>query len=519
MINKTLCIAALVSLTGSAAMAAAPLVASAGGDNAGFEEHTGNEPNWDTFWVSERTVELNRLLFEMRDQIAAMATWDGVSPQDLGLLRFNGNNRMPNASGKIPTRGSDVKVASPAGTWHAGSGLGVGKGVGPRSDDDFSGDNRSLARVNLWPGGVVPYTFSDFMINSFFFTADPSPEEVNAASGVANALAVMILIEQDTPLVFVPFDPGGLNAHPVTGFMLWDNIGDGENPPPVEDADDADTDNTVTRVGRNPQPFNPATVPTTIAHGYWQNFPSMVRSMGFAIGLDWEQRHPDRDDFINVHFENIPPASQGGVAWPRQGPTPPGGGDDTPGFPAVIELDDAGQDLFVIADDPSVAPVGAFDLDSMMLIDPFGYNNTLPLYTIRGAYRYRDLDGDGSVDTTPGGPDDLMVADEPVYFSDGDLAAIADLYAISGDLCPADVDNDGQITDNDVTTYLAWYNAGDVRAELTGDVCTDPDGDGISDNGCITVEDLVQFFVNMQQSTGCERSGLGLGGDNTIEPI
>lgn len=515
MISKALCIAAMVGLSGSA-MAAAPLVANAGGDNSGFKEHSGSEPDWDTFWVSERTVELNRLLYDMRDQIASMATWDGVGPNDLDLLRNQGGNRLPNAAGMMPTSGSGVNLAPGAGSRRAGS----GHGVGPRSADGFAGDNRSVARNNLWPGGVIPYTFSDFMINSFFFAPDPSPEEINGAAGVANALAVMILLEQDTPLKFVPYDPTGLNSHPVTGFLLWDNIGDGENPPPVEDFDDADTDNTVTRIGRNPQPFNPATVPTTVAHGYWQNFPSIIRSMGFVIGLDWEQQHPDRDEKIDVHFENIPPAqSPGGVGWPREAPTPPGAGDDTPGFPAVIELNQAGQNLFIINDDPSIFPVDVFDLDSMMLIDPFGYNNTLPMYTIRNPFRFVDLDGDGNVDTTVGGPDDLMVANEPVYFSDGDLAAIATLYAISGDLCPGDVDNDGQITDNDITTYLAWYNAGDVRAELTGDTCTDADNDGIADNSCITVADLVQFFVNLQQSTGCERGGLGLGGNTTIQPI
>ena len=514
MISKALLIAALASLPCSAALAAAPLVASAGGDNGSFEEHKGNEPDWDTFIVSERTVELNKLLFEMRDQIAAMATWDGVSPQDLGLLRFNGENRLPNASGMMPTRGSNVKVAPGVGARQRG--LGSGKGAVPQSANDFAGDNRSLGRNNLWPGGVIPYTFSNFMIESFFFAPDPSPEQVNGAAGVANALAVMILIEQDTPLKFVPYDPGGLNSHPVTGFLLWENNGDGENPPPAEDLDDFDTDNIVTRVGRNPTPFNPATVPTTVTHGYWQNFPSMIRTMGFVIGLDWEQRHPERDEKILVEFENIPP---GGIGWVRPIPSPPGGGDDSPGFPLVAELEDDGQDLFVIADDPAIFPVNDFDLDSIMLVDPFGYNNTLPMYTIRDAFRYEDLNGDGDIDTTPGGPDDLMVADEPVYFSDGNLAAIAELYAISGDLCPGDIDNDGQITDNDVTTYLGWYNARDVRAELTGDTCTDPDGDGIANNDCITVEDLVQFFVNLQQSTGCQRGGLGIGGDNTIQPI
>lgn len=519
MISKALLIAALASLPCSAALAAAPLVASAGGDNGSFEEHKGNEPDWDSFWVSEETVELNRMLYDMRDQIAAMATWDGVSPQDLGLLRLNGGNRLPSASGMMPTRGSSVKIAPGVGSRQGT--LGSSKGVVPQSANDFTGDNRSLARNNLWPGGVIPYTFSDAMIEAFFYVADPDPDQINAAAGVANALAVMILIEQDTPLQFVPYDPTGINAHPVTGFMLWDNDGDGENPPPAEDLDDGDdTDNFVTRVGRNPQPANPEAVPTTILHGFWQNFPSMIRSMGFAIGLDWEQRHPDRDEFIEVHFENIPPAfGDNGLPWLREDPVPPFTGDPTPGNPGFIQESNAPLNLFVIADDPGIFPANSFDLDSMMLLDEFGYFNTLPMYTIRNQYRYEDLDNDGEIDRTPGGPDDLTVADEPVYFSEGDLAAIADLYALSGDLCPGDIDNDGQITDNDVTTYLGWYNAGDVRAELTGDTCTDPDGDGIANNECITVEDLVQFFVNLQQSTGCQRGGLGIVGDNTIQPI
>jgi hypothetical protein len=465
---------------------------------------------WDNPWVSEETVELNRLLYQTRDQIAMMAQWDGPGPLDIHTLRTRDDFSSRRAESASRARGP-VRVVVPGRSARVSAGT---AGVDP-TDPGAGADNRSLARFNLWPNGEIPYTFSDAMIEAFFFVGDRDPEQVNAAAGVASALAVMITMEQETPLRFVGYDPA---QHQVGAILIWDNIGDGENPPPIEDADDADTDNSVTRIGRSLQISNPDVVPTTIAHGYWQNFPSIVRSIGFAIGLDWEQRHPDRDTFIEVHVNNIPPAfAPDGTGWPR---FTTGDGNLSPGFPALIEDNSAGQQLFAIAfNDPTVFPAGDFDLDSMMLIDEFSYNNALPMYTIRDAYRYRDLDGDDVVDTTPFGPDDLMVRREPIFFSAGDIAAIEDLYTpVSANPCPADVNEDGVVSDFDIQLYLGWYAVRDLRAELTGDTCTDANNDGIADGDCIDVEDLVRFFVLLQQSTECGTTA-NIGGSNTLQPI
>jgi len=486
----------------------------------------GSDPDWDDFWVTEQTVEDNQALYEIREQIAATAVWDGIGPGDVSRMMGAGGDwhdlalEHKRLTGDRKVRAGRTKVLS------RNSAAGTDQ-MGPMPDGGYD-DGRSLARAELWPGGVIPYTFSDFMIDSFFGRED-GPEAINAAAGVANAFAVMILIEQDTPLIFVPFDPA---LHSVGGFLLWDNTGDGENPPPIEDLDDPDTSNFVNRIGVSPQPGSLAIPPTTLNHGFWQNFPSMIRSMGFVLGLDWEQRHPDRDRKLDVRFENIPPAfAPDGSAWARPGPNPPigaPGAPPSPGFPGTGFGDDSGADLFIIQqDDPSIFPVDcgcdcdgdgdvdaddeSVDLSSMMLIDEMGYNNVLPMYFIRDAYRYVDLDGmdtdnDGDlVDDFPGSPDDLMTAPEPVYFSTCDLAAIDLLYEISGDLCPADLDGNGIVDPNDIAIFFGWYNSQDPQADLNQD-------------GVITVADLVEFFVQLAQSTDCDRNP-GIAGDNNLQSI
>lgn len=489
----------------------------------------GGGGGWNNPWVSQQTVQLNRFLYQIRDQVAQDAVWFGPGPADVHLRvphGFDGPAPAPRPAPLGTTEPKKGNAAPGVASLRGASALRAGGRtvVLDPSPTGSGHDVRSLAHSNLWPNGEIPYTFSDFMIESYFFpTPDFGPDVYNARVGLANALAVMILLEQETPLRFVGYDP---TQHPIGGILVWDSIGDGwdgglDGPQPPYEIDELDepTDNQVTRIGRSPQPTNPDVIPTTITHGYWQNFPSIIRSVGFAIGLDWEQRHPNRNTYIQVHPENIPPAfGPDGLGWPRP---VIGNGNLSPGFPAVIEDLSFGQQLFAIAqNDPTIFPIGDFDLDSIMLIHHLGYNNLLPMYTIRDQYRYRDLNGDGVIDTTQFGPDDLMFSGrEPIYFSEGDFNAIFTLYTpVIARPCPADINDDGFVNDLDVMLYLEWYNARDIRAELTGDVCIDENGDGIADNDCIDIRDLVQFFVYMQQSTDCGNIG-NIGGANSLDPI
>jgi hypothetical protein len=526
--NQALVIAATLAVAGLAAPALG--VPTLNGDDAATSNgppRVGGGGGGDSPWVSPQTIQLNMLLYQMREQVAAGAAWHGPGPADIRL-------RVPQGfdDGAVPAprpaplgTTAPKKVPGVAKLRGASASRAGGRTVVLEPSPSGGGhDPRSLARSNLWPNGEIPYTFSDFMIESFFFPGpDPDPPTFNAGIGIANALAVMILLEQETPLRFVGYDP---TQHTVGGILVWDSISDGwdsfeDGPPPPFELDELaeGTDNFVTRIGRSPQPTNPDIPPTTISHGYWQNFPSIIRSVGFAIGLDWEQRHPNRDEYIIVHPENIPPAfGPDGLGWPR---SVTGNGNSSPGFPAILEDASFGQQLFAIAqNDPTVFPVGDFDLDSIMLLNHLGYNNVLPMYTIRDEFRYRDLNGDDIIDTTPFGPDDIMFSGrEPIYFSAGDLTSIFTLYTpVIARPCPADLNDDGFINDLDIQLYLAWYNARDVRAELTGDVCIDANGDGIADNDCIDIRDLVQFFVLLQQSTDCGATG-NIGGANTLDPV
>lgn len=85
-------------------------------------------------------------------------------------------------------------------------------------------------------------------------------------------------------------------------------------------------------------------------------------------------------------------------------------------------------------------------------------------------------------------------------FTAGDRAALQNLYgkipAPDGhvgefDPCRADVNDDGRFNAQDIILYLEWYNAGDLRADFA------------PPEGVIDVFDLVQFFVEFQNSFLC----------------
>jgi len=52
----------------------------------------GSDPDWDDFWVTEQTVEDNQALYEIREQIAATAVWDGIGPGDVSRMMGAGGD-------------------------------------------------------------------------------------------------------------------------------------------------------------------------------------------------------------------------------------------------------------------------------------------------------------------------------------------------------------------------------------------------------------------------------------------
>ena len=432
--------------------------------------------------VTEETIAINMELYEMREEIAQQAVWIGPGPNDIQTILAGDN---PDWIDEMRAEAYAIvqKLRSPGGL-PAGIGMnddagdpGAGnsdiawyQGANPAGFDSQP-DNRSHFVINLWPtvqtsGGIVaeiPYTFSNNMIAGFV-AGGGSAEQANAAAGVANAFVVMLLLEQEMPIRFVGFNP---NIHAPTEILLLDSAGTGN---PIDTGDG----NTVSQMGRASS-INAN--PTTMTHNTWQNFPSMIRSFGFVIGLDWEQRHPNRDTYIDVDLAAIPPAG-----FPM--PFPPVNGVEGPGMTTTtnsLGFFDSGPLLFdqtVTVTLTSDTPGCDFDLDSIMLMGPHDFISLQPAYTIKDAFRYVDLNGDGTVDTTEGGPDDRMFSQPfPVFFSDCDRAVIQDLYQTldgpgSGwyfgkdDFCPHDVDQNGIQDARDIRDFIEMFNNRDPAADI-----------------------------------------------------
>ncbi len=435
-------------------------------------------------WISDETIATNQQIWENRVEIAAMAQWIGPGPGniqpivagDQGWLddlreeaeaefRRSGDRNIPitrvlaEAASRVKDRLADVGEP----------GLNGG-GTGP-------GGNEAHRVNRLWPTVLVngsylaqiPYSFDDEMIDAWNNRADPDqdPVEQNAVAGIASSLATMLILEQLAPVRFVGFNP---QVDPENGFLLFSNSGDAEFDPATGIGV-----NTVSRIGRA-NTANDDEEPTNLAHETWANFPSIVRSLGFVLGLDWEQRHPDRDTFITVQPQNI---------LPQDFPLPPAplDGNQGPGVTAVNspdpDLDNpttAGPLLF---DDLALITISVdtpgcgFDLDSIMLLRPFDLGGAAT-YIINDAFRYVDLSGDGNIDTTPFGDDDRMASQPPsVFFSDCDIAALFQMYSVSfrwyyglNPNCPHDVNNDGIQGGDDLQAFVALWEAGDPSADL-----------------------------------------------------
>ncbi|USN99725.1 MAG: hypothetical protein H6810_03435 [Phycisphaeraceae bacterium] len=451
-----------------------------GGDNGG-NDHP----------VSDDTIIANQQIYGMREEIALQASWLGPGPNDLNLIMAGGDwlGQIRRAQHALQDLSSRERRAIFGLKGKSGRGKpGRGKAAaGPASvipptyvGGDDGGDEAHVV-VNLWqtyvtPDGRkarVPYTFSDDVIAAWQDRANPdqSAEDQNAVAGVANTLAVMLLLEQYLPVRFEGYNPDYdagsqilLVASAGTGIFTDDN-GAG-----------VIVANQVSRIGRARQLNVDDTVdPTTMTHCTWSNFPSMIRSFGFVLGLDWEQRHPDRDTYIIVHPENIPPYNFPPPLTPNDGSFTQGltitGRDNDP-----LAGADLGPVLFDIdASNTFMEDAGCtFDLDSMMLIDPYIIATVLSAYTVRDDYRFDDLNGDSILDLTPGGPDDRVVNPPiPLFLSDCDIAQLTATYTrepewyFGDDVeCPFDINADEIQDGRDAALFIQRYLAQDISADL-----------------------------------------------------
>jgi hypothetical protein len=101
--------------------------------------------------------------------------------------------------------------------------------------------------------------------------------------------------------------------------------------------------------------------------------------------------------------------------------------------------------------------------------------------------------------------------------SQGDRQALVDVYGEpprdpgsvgSSDPCRADVSQDGFFNGFDIVIFLEWYNAGDLRADFA------------QPEGVIDVFDLLQFFVDFQNSFAClPTNPPNPVGSNNLDPI
>lgn len=482
MLSKTTLLAALA--VAPVAMSQGVLKADNGDNGVSIGQGEGNLPG--TLWpgdlpLTEETILGNLEIYADREEIALLAVWNGPGPHDIQLIL---SGQYPNwladleaagrewfeAGGSIP----ELKIKPSAGRRAKGRTHDAGL-ADPFNRPGDEPDNRAHTVSRLWPSASVngtflarvPYSFDDDMVAAWALRgADPDdidPEQLNSIAGVASTLATMLIIEQLLPVQFVGFNP---QTDPATGFLQISNQGD-ENFDPTTGIGP----NQVSRIGRANTGNLSEEEPTTITHETWGNFPSIVRSIGFALGMDWEQRRADRDSFIIVQPQNIPP-----FGFPQLNPEV--NGNNGPGTPAVVGpggLAATGPLLFddnTLLTDLFNGSGCSFDFDSIMLMRPFEISG-LPSYIIRDEYRYVDMNGDMVLDLTPFGDDDRMVAPPSIFFSACDIAAITEVYAAGfrwfygfNPNCPHDVNNDGIQGGDDLLEFIDLWEAGASSADL-----------------------------------------------------
>ncbi|MEM1185066.1 MAG: GC-type dockerin domain-anchored protein [Planctomycetota bacterium] len=261
----------------------------------------------------------------------------------------------------------------------------------------------------------VPYTFTEQLIDTFFFGEDVNEDSdaFNAAQGIPNALAVQLILEIDldelqidvdgdgTPetvaLKFVGFNPNvhdrvviwasqGIDPFFVPEFLALDpgntidgpacfNTVDGFGAPTLFDPEaeylsvgtpiDADNDELDIDIQGNA-----LVAERVVDHCTWSSVSSLTRALGFTLGLTWQQMRSDRDTYIEIFPERV-------ITFePTSGPIIFLNGNDTTAAP--LTLAPLGPDTDGI---PDAVPdgwvtFGEYDAFSIMHLDTFAMSST-----------------------------------------------------------------------------------------------------------------------------------------------
>lgn len=230
------------------------------------------------------------------------------------------------------------------------------------------GGARDAFTMSTWPDSVVPYEFH------------PNVNTTNQA----RARNAMDEIEEVCAVEFIPRTTEG-NRIVIT---------------------DADVNNSF---------VGPIGGPQTVNIVSWNVRFIIVHELMHALG-DWhEQQRPDRDDFVQINFNDIIPDQVGN---------------------------------FTIRN--SIIPVGDYDFDSVMHYGQFAFS----------------ANGQRTITVLP--PNEAWQAQigQSSYLSDGDIAALVERYGAAN---PTDLSGDGVVDSTDLAILLAAWGGSDV----------DFDGDGV----------------------------------------
>jgi len=234
-------------------------------------------------------------------------------------------------------------------------------------------ESRDAFTSSTWPGGVVPYEFH------------PNVDAVNQG----RTRAAMDEIEAVCAVRFVP-RTDEFNRIVVTSSNVNNSF------------------------------VGPVGGQQTVNIVSWGQRFVIVHELIHALGCWHEQQRPDRDDFVQINFENV-----------------------------------ASGQSFNFAIRPEVDPVGPYDFDSVMHYDQFAFSGN----------------GMRTIVVLP--PNEAWQAQigQSTHISDGDADALAALY---GDVVAGDLSGDGVVDSTDLAILLAAWGTSD--ADLDGDgVCGSSD--------------------------------------------
>ncbi len=274
-------------------------------------------------------------------------------------------------------------------------------------------DSRAFVTTRVWPDGDVFYRFSDEIVDLFEDPPDePDVDETNALQSIPNTIAAMLVIEAQTSIRFIGYDP---TVH-GDGFVMIESNG------PMNGC------------------FNAATVGFTGGENFfsvcnWSSIGTIVHELGHSIGLFHEHQRPNRDNFVEIKEQNIAPAE---------------------GFPFTGGGASQFEKLLFTG-----AMLGPYDYMSVMHYpaDAFSILDELPTICVLPPNEaLQDVIGTGS------------------FFSDRDIAAIQALNGNDDiwtwdptSLCPTDVDNNHIVDVTDILLFLGLLNTQNIFADLNSD--------------------------------------------------